>query len=44
MPRGVLGRAADWERAVGVAGEAGRVCEAVVSVAVRSASLVSVGG
>ena len=44
LPRGVLGRAADLERAVGVAGEAGRACEAVVSVAVRSASLVSVGG
>jgi len=40
----VLGRTADLERAVGAAGVAERACEAVVSVAVRSASLVSVGG
>ena len=44
LPRGVLGRTADLERAVGAAGGAGRACEAVVSVAVRSASLVSVRG
>ena len=40
----MLGRTADLERAVGATGGAGRACEAVVSVAVRSASLVSVRG
>jgi hypothetical protein len=41
---GVLGRTVDLERAVRAVGGAGRAYKAVVSVIVRSASLVSIGG